>query len=116
MAVEKPNYALLLLLLADAYKITKAEMNQLNRDDAPCDEDSDQMNLELCIKRGIEQKLNCTIPDMSSGEALPPAGKHNYDICTNKDQFAKFGDLYSLNGYTEQKLYQEFGCIATCQG
>ena len=101
---------------AGVYRITKTEVNQLNRHDAPCDEGRDQMNLELCIKRGIEQKLNCTIPDMSSGEALPTVGKPNYDNCFNEDQFTKFGDLYSMNGYTEHKLYEEFGCIATCQG
>ena len=74
------------------------------------------MNIDVCIKRGIEQKLNCTIPDISSGEALPPDGKLNYDMCFNKEQFAKLGDLFSFDGYTEQKFYQEFGCIATCQG
>ena len=104
------------MFFAGLYGIAKAEVNLLNHRDDPCEEGSDQMNLELCIKRGIEKKLNCTIPDMSSGEALPPVGTLNYDICFNKEQFLRFLNISSLNSYTDQKLYQEFGCIAACQG
>ena len=91
-------------------------MNHLNRHDAPCDEDGDKLNFELCIKEGMEQKLNCTLPDISSGEALPPVGKPNNDICLKKEQLTNFIHFGSFDGFTEQKLYQRFGCIAKCQG
>ena len=100
-------YLKCLTFFAEDFKITKAEMKQLNRHDAPCEEDNDQMNHDLCIKRSIEQILNCTIPDVSFGEAVPPVGKLKYDICSTNEQFAKLAKLRKL---------QEFGCLATCQG
>ena len=100
-------YLKYLTFFAVDFKITKAEMNRFNRHDAPCEEDNEQMNQDLCIKRSIEQILDCTIPDMSFGEAVPPVGKLKYDICSTNKQFSKFAKLSKL---------QEFGCLATCQG
>ena len=90
-------------------------MNFVNRRDSPCDEDGEQMNIEECIKAGIEKELNCTIPDMSSGEVLTPNGKIADHICSSEKEFSSFIELYQLTGYTEKKLYENFSCVATCQ-
>ena len=45
-------------------------MNVLNKHSTPCAAvATNQMNVEHCINRGLEKKLQCKIPDMSSVDA-----------------------------------------------
>lgn len=90
-------------------------MNLLNRNDAPCDENGSQTNLEECITKGIENKLNCTIPDMSSGEVLAPVGEINDKICSSREEFLNYTKLDDMNTYSELQLSRDFGCTSSCQ-
>ena len=77
------------------------------------------MNINECIKYGIEKKLNCTIPDLSSGEAVAPVDKLNSTLCSNSADYQNYKRLYdeSVKSYpTEAAIAKEFGCIASCQG
>ena len=110
------RYDLFNITFAESHDVIKSEMNFLNRRDSPCDENGDQMNIEECIKTGIEKELNCTIPDMSSGEVLTPVAKITTShLCSSKTEFLNYFLLNQLTGYTEKKLYENFSCIATCQ-
>ena len=91
-------------------------MNMLNQDSAPCADETHQMNVGQCIARGLEKKLNCAIPDMSSGDAVPPVGNLNTKLCSSEEEFSNFKESFRMSGYTEKTLYEQFGCVAVCQG
>ena len=112
--MEKCNN-FLILSFTGAYQIKKAEMKLLNRHFSPCEEEANQINVAQCIKKGMDKKLNCTTPDISSGDALPPVGHFNSKICSTEEDFSNYIKHFTFTGYTEKKLYEEFGCIATCQ-
>ena len=114
MLVEKCNN-LLILSFTGAYQIKKAEMNLLNRHFSPCEKEANQINVAQCIKRGMEKKLNCTIPDISSGDVVPPVGNLNTKMCNTDEDFHNYIKHFTFTGYTEKKLNEEFGCIAPCQ-
>ena len=90
-------------------------MNLLNRHDAPCDEIGGQINLEECITKGEEEKLNCTIPDMSTGEVMAPIGKIDNKLCSSGEEFKNYTRISDMNYYTELQLSTDFGCTNSCQ-
>ena len=90
-------------------------MNLLNRPDASCDETANHITLDDCIKNAIEKKLNCTLPDMSSGEALAPVGKPINKLCSSKEEFLNYTLLRELSSISELKIFQDYGCRISCQ-
>ena len=92
-------------------------MKILNRNDAPCDDvdNGSQINLEKCITTGVEEKLNCTIPDMSSGQVEAPVGKVYERLCSSKEEFLQYVYFDDMNRYTELQLSRDFGCTRSCQ-
>ena len=90
-------------------------MNLLNRYDAPCDETGGQRNLEECIRKGKEERLNCTIPDIGSGEVKAPSGKLDNKLCSTKEEFMKYKIIDDMNFYSELQLSRDFGCTKSCQ-
>ena len=77
------------------------------------------MNIQDCIKNGIEKRLNCTIPDMSYGEALTPLDMSKNELCSTRAEFEKYKELYDKSiaeSYpSEATIYKELGCIASCK-
>ena len=118
--LAKENYNLrLFFTYREEYTISKTAVNLLNLPDDPCDESDVQMNIQECIKDGMEKKLNCTIPDFNSGEAMAPVGKLNSRLCSTRADYLNYKRLYDeslpVSYPTEAAISNEFGCIASCQ-
>ena len=79
-----------IILHAEEYGIFKTEINLLNLHDDPCDETEGQINIQDCIKKGFEKNLNCAIPHMSLGKALPPNGTRNSHTCSSREEFQNY--------------------------
>ena len=90
-------------------------MNLLNRPDAPCDETANHITLDDCIKNAIEKRLNCTLPDMTSGRALAPNGKPINKLCSSKEEFLNYTHFFKLSSLSELKIFQDYGCRISCQ-
>jgi len=105
--------------IAETFDISKTEVNLLNLPDDPCIDTDVEVNIEECIKHGMEKRLNCTIPSLSSGEPLAPDGKPNNTLCSNNQQFMNYGEFFGSfpmeSLATEADIAKEFGCIANCQ-
>ena len=96
----------------------KRKVNLLNRYDDPCAENEGPLSIQDCIKKGFEKNMSCIIPDMTSGEALVPNGGLNKRLCSGKEDFQKYKNMYeSLElRISEDLLQTKYGCIAGCQG
>ena len=76
------------------------------------------MNIQECIKVGMEKELDCAIPNLGYGEVIAPIGKHN-KTCSSGPDYKKYLHLSGISiprSYpTEAAIAKEFGCIASCK-
>ena len=91
-------------------------MNLLNEPSNPCTDATNKINVGQCIARGMEKKLNCTVPDTSSVDTLSTIKNLSKKLCSTAKEFSDFNRNFSLHRYTEKTLYEQFGCTAKCQG
>ena len=77
------------------------------------------MNMQECFKEAVERKLNCTLPNLSSGEVVGRMSKLNKTLCSSKADYKKYTHLYDMSmptSYpTEAAIAKELGCIASCK-
>ena len=82
-------------------------------------ETDEQVNIEECIKNEIQKKLDCIIPNLTTGDVIAPDGKLNNAVCSNDKDYMNYKQLYGremLNTWpTEAAIAKELGCIANCQ-
>ena len=82
---------------ADEYAITKTAVNLLDLPDDPCRENENSMNIQECIKEGIEKRLNCIIPTLSFGEAAAPMSRLNKTLCSSRADYMNYIYLYDIS-------------------
>ena len=67
------------------------------------------------MKSGVERKINCTIPDMTSGSALEPEGEPLRPLCTTPEQYKRYKEWYKdIEFHSEGLIYEAFECMPKC--
>jgi len=109
----------------EVYHIYKTEMDLLDVDEEPChcprsEECSEfEANIDFgsCIRDAVEEKINCTIPDMASGVPVARVGKGGKPLCSTPEQFGNYSQIYqSMELTSEGDIYKDYGCLPKCQG
>ena len=82
----------------------------------PCSDANAEPDFGKCLTRAVEGKINCTIPDMTSGIPTPPQGEHQRPLCTTPEQFESYKRWFQRNiaFQSEAGIYRELGCMAKC--
>ena len=99
------------------YQVSKTELDLLNLPDEPCNETDAEIDFSACIKNAVEQKIKCSIPDMSSGTAMASVGIHNLPVCSSLEDFLNYTAIYEeLELTSELDIFEDFKCLPKCKG
>ena len=92
-------------------------MTLLNLPHEPCNETKAEIDFSACMKNAMEQKMNCSIPDMVSGKAVAPEGRSDLPVCSSHEDFVNYTVIYRAMELTsELDIFKDFGCLPKCQG
>ena len=81
----------------------------------PCSNTNAEPDFGKCLKRAVEGKMNCTIPDMTSGIPTSPEGKLQRPLCSTPEQFDEYKRWFQKIAFqSEGGIYHELGCMAKC--
>ena len=98
------------------YHIYKTEMSLLSLSEEPCTDTEDEIDFETCIKDSVEEKINCTIPDMVSGVPVAPVGKGDRTLCSSAEEFGNYSEIYqSMELTSEGDIFKDYGCLPKCE-
>ena len=104
-------------VLAEVYQVSKTELDLLNLPDEPCNETKAEIDFTACIKNAVEQKIKCSIPDMTSSTATASAGNHNLPVCSSPEDFLNYTAIYEeLELTSELDIFKDFQCLPKCKG
>ena len=82
-----------------------------------CSESEAKIDFGTCIRDAVEEKINCTIPDMASGVPVARVGKGVKPLCSTPEQFGNYSQIYqSMELTSEGDIYNDYGCLPKCQG
>ena len=87
-----------------------------NIPDRPCSDTNAEPDFGKCLTRAVEGKINCTIPDMTSGIPTPPEGELQRPLCSTSEQFDEYKRWFQeiIAFQSEGGIYDELGCMAKC--
>ena len=82
----------------------------------PCSDTNAEPDFGKCLTRAVEGKINCTIPDMTSGIPTPPEGELQRPLCSTPEQFESYKEWFQqhIALQSEAGIYEELGCMAKC--
>ena len=99
------------------YQVSKTELDLINLPDEPCNETEAEIDFSACMKNAVEQKIKCSIPDMTSGTPMASAGIHNLPVCSSLDDFLNYTAIYrELEFTSESEISKTFQCLPKCKG
>ena len=91
-------------------------MSLLNLAEEPCTDTEDEIDFATCIKDSVEEKINCTIPDMVSGVPVAPVGKGDRTLCSSAEEFGNYSEIYqSMELTSEGDIFKDYGCLPKCE-
>ena len=92
----------------NAYALQLEKFEQLNTEDAPCDESGMDIDLEGCLQQYVENKLSCSIP-------WGPRNFSNFGTCESEEQLMEYYRLVVQTRYLGEKgIFEETGCKSSC--
>ena len=107
----------IVLTPAEVYHIYKTEMDLLNLEEEPCNGTEGDIDFETCIRDSVEEKINCTIPDMMSGVPVAPVGRGDKPLCSTSEEYGNYSQIYqSMELTSEGDIFKDYGCLPKCQG
>ena len=81
----------------------------------PCSDKNAEPDFGKCLTRAVEGKINCTIPDITSGIPTQPEGELQRPLCSTPEQFESYKELFQHIAFqSEAGIYDELGCMAKC--
>ena len=99
------------------YQVSKTELDLLNLSHEPCNETEAEIDFSACIKNAAEQKIKCSIPDMTLGAAMASAGTQNLPVCSSPEDFLNYTAIYEeIELTSEFDIYKDFQCLPKCKG
>ena len=99
------------------YQVSKTELDLINLPDEPCNETEAEIDFSACMKNAVEQKIKCSIPDMTSGTPMASAGIHKLPVCSSTDDFLTYTAIYQdLEFTSESEIFKTFQCLPKCKG
>lgn len=100
----------------EVYHIYKTEMDLLNLEEEPCNGTEGDIDFETCIRDSVEEKINCTIPDMMSGVPVAPVGRGDKPLCSTSEEYGNYSQIYqSMELTSEGDIFKDYGCLPKCQ-
>ena len=110
------NILQLRLLFTEAFFIYKSLQRWL--DDIPgkpCSDTDAEPDFGKCLKSAVEGKMNCTIPNLTSGIPAPPKGELQRPLCSTREQFKSYKRWFEHIAFShEGGIYDELGCMPKC--
>ena len=92
----------------NAYALNLEKFDQLNTEDAPCDESKTDIDLEGCLQKYVENQLSCSIP-------WGPRNFSDFETCESQEQLMEYYRLMIEIRYLGEKgIYEETGCKSSC--
>ena len=86
------------------------------RHSKPCSETEADIDFAACIRDSVEEKINCTIPDMITGVPVAPVGRGNKPLCSTPEEFGNYTEIYqSMELTSEGDIFKDYGCLPKCQ-
>ena len=91
-----------------AYAMQLDKFRQIDSEKCPCDKSDRNIDLEGCLKKYMEMKINCSLP----------WGKihfENAEPCQTEDEFQQYYTLAKTVKYWgERGIYEKTGCQSNC--
>lgn len=88
----------------------------MNLIDDPCNDTDAKIDFAWCIKKAVERKINCLIPDIMSGTPVAPEGRNDLPVCSSHEEFVNYTRMYKdMELANEADIFKNMGCLPKCK-
>ena len=92
----------------NAYALKLEKFDQLDTEEAPCDESSRDIDLDGCLQQYVENKLSCGIP-------WGPRNFSKFPTCESEEQLMEYYRIVIETRYLGEKgIFEKTGCKSSC--